>query len=163
MSFQTDLAAAITRFENVNPSYNNPGAIWDSSTNRVRRYATYEEGYQALLNTINSKISRGHTLASFFAEYAPSMPGDPVHGSNNPAHYANTVAGWLGIPVDVPLAQLVNGAGPGNTSIPSSPGTNPAQGEGPGWSVTGVWGEGEEPNWLIVGLGVGAVIWALTD
>lgn len=98
MALVTDLASAITRQENVNPSYNNPGGIFDVANNRIKTYGTYDEGYQALLNTVNAKIARGYNLYQFFNEYAPYG-----HGSNDPNQYAKNVSSWLGIDPNVPL------------------------------------------------------------
>ena len=159
MSLQTNLASAITRMENTNPAYNNPGAIWDMSTNAIRRYSTFEEGYQALLNTINSKISRGHTLTSFFREYAPLG-----HGDNNPDLYASTVGGWLNLPTDVPLVDLQGIDNPLNPVITSTATTSiasllPTE----LFQATTLWPGVAVPNWLLLGVGTGVLIWILTD
>ncbi len=111
------LADAITKQEGFFPgsaSYknNNPGNIMDlgyyrqTGQFRLQAYSTLEEGRAALESLIDKYISAGHTLTSFFAKYAPSG-----HGGNDPNIYAKNVAGWLGIPVDVPLAQVTQVAG----------------------------------------------------
>lgn len=114
MSLVNDLANAIKRFENVNPAYNNPGAIFDTKADKLKRYDTYDQGWNALIHQVNLNIGRGLTLREFFAGkpgvypgYAPRAGG--IHSTNNPDNYAETVAGWLGISPDVPL----NGIGSG--------------------------------------------------
>lgn len=107
------LADAITRQEGFFPGSaayknNNPGNIMDleyykktGGQFRLQTYATLEEGRAALEKLVDRYISAGHTLTSFFAKYAPSG-----HGDNNPNIYAKNVAGWLGLPLDVPLNQI---------------------------------------------------------
>lgn len=105
------ISAAIVRQENVNPQYNNPGAIMDvdyyRSTGgqfRLQQYPTLEAGVNALKSLVGKYIDRGETLESFFQKYAPSG-----HGGNNPTVYAGNVATWLGIPTNVRLRDLVSG------------------------------------------------------
>src|SRR5690606_38730700 len=95
-------------FENVNPSYNNPGAIFDVANNRLRQYPTYQEGWNALIRQVNLNISRGLTLQEFFGGKPGVYPGyaPAAAHNNNPTNYANTVAKWLGVPANVPLAEL---------------------------------------------------------
>lgn len=102
------LAAAIARQENVNPKFNNPGAIMDveyykqTKQFRLQQYGSMEEGWQALKQLVGKYVDRGETLTSFFTKYAPSG-----HGANNPSNYASNVATWLGIPTNVELRQLL--------------------------------------------------------
>lgn len=172
MASITDLAAAITRFENVNPRYNNPGAIWDMSTNSIKQFPTYDAGYQALLNTINAKVGRGMSLDAFMAEYAPSMPGDPVHGTNDPAHYANVLAGWLGIDAGQPLNSVLNtpGGSSGGSIAPTfSTFTTTPTGDTTGvfdtplfnFDVTTTLGSPDVPWWLY-GIGAAALLYVAT-
>ena len=106
------LADAITRQEGFFPgsaSYqnNNPGNIMDLGYYRqtgqfkLQAYPTLEAGRAALESLVDKYIAAGHTLTSFFAKYAPAG-----HGGNDPNVYARNVAGWLGIPMDIPLAQV---------------------------------------------------------
>ena len=127
------LADAITRQEGFFPgsaSYNNnnPGNIMDlayyrqTGQFRLQAYPTLEAGREALESLVDKYISAGHTLTSFFAKYAPSG-----HGGNDPGVYARNVSGWLGIPMDVPLAQVAAGAVPpanpaGGPEIPADAG-----------------------------------------
>lgn len=111
-SLTSAIADAITRQEGFFPgsaSYknNNPGNIMDIGYYRqtgqfkLQAYPTLEAGRAALESLVDKYISAGHTLTSFFAKYAPSG-----HGGNDPSVYAKNVAGWLGIPTDVPLSQV---------------------------------------------------------
>jgi len=107
----TAISAAITRQENAPPSYNNPGAIMDvtyyketGGKFRLQQYPTLAEGVSALHRLVQVYVTRGETLESFFAKYAPSG-----HGGNNPQVYAGNVAQWLGIPTNVKLSTLVDG------------------------------------------------------
>ena len=106
------LADAITKQEGFFPgsaSYvnNNPGNIMDlayykqTGQFKLATFPTLEAGRAALESLVDKYVSAGHTLNSFFAKYAPAG-----HGDNSPSTYASNVAGWLGIPTDVPLAQV---------------------------------------------------------
>ena len=99
------LADAIAKQENVNPAYNNPGALTAApsrycqtgKTGILVNFCTKEDGLDALNNQISLNANRGMTLDSFFASYAPAASG------NDPVTYANNVAGWTGIDPSVPL------------------------------------------------------------
>lgn len=132
-SLTSALADAITRQEGFFPgsaSYknNNPGNIMDIGYYRqtgkfkLQAYPTLEAGRAALESLVDKYVSAGHTLTSFFAKYAPSG-----HGGNDPSVYAKNVAGWLGIPVDVPLSQ-VSVTPPASTGVEVAAAT-PATGE----------------------------------
>jgi hypothetical protein len=118
------IADAITRQEGFFPGSasfrnNNPGNIMDidyyrrTGQFRLQTYSSLEVGRAALESLVQKYIDSGHTLLSFFAKYAPSS-----HGDNKPAVYAQNVAGWLGIPIDVPINQLT-------WAGPSAPQTGP--------------------------------------
>ena len=118
----TAIAQAIIRQENVNPKYNNPGAIFDVSKNQLRTYQTYDEGYAALLNQVRLNVNRGLTLEEFFGGkpgvypgYAPVGPG--IHSTNRPQQYASNVSSWTGIPLGVPINQVysIGTPNPNNT------------------------------------------------
>lgn len=123
----TAIAQAIIRQENVNPVYNNPGAIFDVKANKLRTYSTYEEGYQALINQVRLNVSRGLTLEEFFGGkpgvypgYAPVAPG--VHSTNNPNKYASNVSSWTGIPLGVPIKDVYSiGVPAQSTNVGSNP------------------------------------------
>lgn len=103
-----DIANAITIQENAPTSYNNPGALMDldyyKSTGmfRLKQYGSVQEGWNALLNDIQVKVSRGWDLLTFFKAYAPLG-----HGSNNPQVYAQNVSNRTGIPMGVPIASVL--------------------------------------------------------
>lgn len=118
----SDLAAAIQRFEGWAPGSvsfrnNNPGNLragpgqvgTDSQGYAI--FPDYATGWAALQNQVQTNISRGLTLNEFFAGVPGVYPGyAPATDRNNPAQYAATVAGWVGISPDVPLASYQAGA-----------------------------------------------------
>jgi len=69
-------------------------------------WPTYEEAYEGLLRQLRLDISRGLTLEEFTRKYAPASDG------NNPEEYARNVSVWAGIPLGVPLKDVVVEAGP---------------------------------------------------
>jgi hypothetical protein len=72
-------------------------------------------GEAALQHQVDLNIGRGLTLDEFFGGKAGVYAGyAPAADSNNPSAYASTVAGWLNIPENSPLASL----GAGSASIP---------------------------------------------
>jgi hypothetical protein len=119
----SSIAAAITRQENVasvQPTINNPGAIMDlpyykqTGKFRLATYNTPEEGQNALEKLITWYVGQGYTLEEMFAKYAPSG-----HGANDPTVYAKNVSAFTGIPLGVPIKDVVNGAStsPVNTDL----------------------------------------------
>lgn len=155
------LADAITRQEGFFPgsaSYrnNNPGNIMDidyykkTGEFKLKAYATLEEGRAALESLVEKYINAGHTLTSFFAKYAPDS-----HGNNNSTVYANNVAQWTGLPVDVPLNQLGDYSGPTGTDFTAS--MSPAS---PSPSDSGF---GVLPAVALLGVGAAALWLWLTD
>ena len=161
-SLTSALADAITRQEGFFPgsaSYknNNPGNIMDlgyylqTGKFKLQAYPTLAAGRAALESLVDKYVSAGHTLTSFFAKYAPSG-----HGGNDPGVYARNVAGWLGIPVDVPLSQV-------SVTTPASTGVEvagniqatPADGETPPATESGI---ATMPLLLATGA-VGAFLW----
>jgi hypothetical protein len=69
-------------------------------------------GEAALENQVNLNIGRGLTLDEFFAGKTGVYAGyAPAADSNNPSAYASTVAGWLNIPENTPLASLAADSG----------------------------------------------------
>jgi hypothetical protein len=110
-----DIAAAIARQENTNPAWNNPGALMSAPgcTSRPGAVAICPDlatGEAGLERQIQLNIDRGLTLDEFFAGkpgvyacYAPAAAG------NRPDQYAANVAGWTGLPENVPLSSLPAG------------------------------------------------------
>lgn len=88
-------------------------------------FPSLDEGWRALYHVVDDYIrGRYHggqspTLLQMFATYAPTAD------SNDPAHYARFVSARVGLPLDVPLAQLAGGGGGGGgggvTPVPSTP------------------------------------------
>lgn len=117
MSLVEDLAAAIARFE----GYYKPGSLAQRNNNpgNLRSWGDYpvvdgyaqfpdpETGWRALRRQVELNIGRGLNLNEFFSGKPGVYPGyAPAADANNPRHYAATVAGWLGISPDVPLAAV---------------------------------------------------------
>jgi len=93
---------------------NNPGNLRNWGSNPVQNgyavFPTAEAGWAALRRQIELNIGRGLTLDEFFggklgvySGYAPSAD------SNNPAHYAQFVAGRAGIPANQPITAFLSG------------------------------------------------------
>jgi hypothetical protein len=116
-SLTTDLAAAIQRMEgacsgstcrNNNPGNlrTGPGSVGLDSRG-IAIFPDYATGEAALQHQVDLNIGRGLTLDEFFAGKPGVYPGyAPAADQNNPASYANSVAGWLGIDPNTPLASL---------------------------------------------------------
>lgn len=93
---------------NIPTRNNNPGDIKDMTTGQFRTYASPEEGYGALVNDLNTKISgkskTGVTpqssLRQFSSIYAPSSD------NNDPESYAQNLAKQLGVLADTPISDL---------------------------------------------------------
>ena len=87
---------------------NNPGNLRDPQTGTFRTFATPQEGYAALLNDLQGKVTgntrtglnSASTLFDFAKTYAPSSD------NNNPAQYTANLANTLGIRPDTTLGQL---------------------------------------------------------
>ena len=88
---------------------NNPGNLRDPQTGAWQKFATPQEGFQALVNDLQGKqtgnthtgLNANSTLLQFTSVYAPA--GD---GSNNPTAYAQDLAQKLGVTVNTPIGQL---------------------------------------------------------
>ena len=120
-SLTTDLASAIQRMEGACASptscvNNNPGNL-RAGTGQIgtdsRGFAIfpdYATGEAALERQVDLNIGKGLTLQEFFAGKPGVYPGyAPAADANNPAGYASTVAGWIGIDPTVPLQDLQGG------------------------------------------------------
>ncbi len=87
---------------------NNPGNIRDPKTGAFRTFASPQEGYAALLNDLQGKVTgatstgltSNSTLLDFAKKYAPSSD------NNNPAQYTVNLANSLGIRPDTTLGAL---------------------------------------------------------
>ena len=123
-SFLDDLAASITRMEGACSSAgvctnNNPGNLragvgqTGTDSRGFAIFPDYQTGYNALLNQEQLNIDKGLTLSQFFGGEPGVYAGyAPAADSNQPNVYTSNVASWLGIPSDVPLADLQS---PGTT------------------------------------------------
>ena len=166
-SLTSDLAAAIARFEGSCPSPEscrnfNPGNLRagpgqvGTDSRGFAIFPDYATGEAALERQVDLNIGRGLSLQEFFAGKPGVYPGyAPAADSNNPAGYASTVAGWLGIDPTVPLASVPGGDG--SVSVDSWP--TDAPGEFPG-----VRGAGLSPAAMVaVGIAGLGLLWAVTS
>ena len=129
MDLVNNLAQAIAKFEGYfNPENtlakrnNNPGNLrsWGSYpvSEGYAKFPDAETGWAALRRQVQLNINRGLNLYEFFAGKGGVYAGyAPSADSNNPTHYARTVAGWVGIDPTVKLASY-QGTGEGGTSPP---------------------------------------------
>ena len=109
------LAQAIAQQENVNPVYNNPGALMAAPSSYCQNgktsgglviFCTPEDGWGALDNQISLNANRGLTLPQFFGGVAGGYPGyAPAAAGNDPTVYASNVSNWTGIDPTLPLNQ----------------------------------------------------------
>lgn len=91
---------------------NNPGnLIYTGQANATlgaggfADFDTYADGYQALMNTIQTYANQGASISSMMAAYAPAG-----QGSNDPTAYANTIASALGVSADTSVADAISGS-----------------------------------------------------
>lgn len=100
--------------EGAKPERNNPGNLryigqpHSVNDNGFCKFDTYEHGYEALHNLITNACigkSRIYTssgnLYDFYSVYAPSSDG------NNPKHYAEFVARYIGVSPDTVISTLL--------------------------------------------------------
>lgn len=110
---------AAIQMEGANPKLNNPGNVryvigtWMQKKaigeeNGFCIFPDYKTGYDVLqeifTNAATGKSIIYHptdTLYDFYAKYAPASDG------NNPKHYAEFVAGIIGVDPDVEISTLV--------------------------------------------------------
>lgn len=106
--------AAIKQMEGAKPSRNNPGNLefhgqpFAVADGRFCKFDTYEHGYQALRNhIINACMGKlkaynsSGNLYDFYNVYAPASDG------NDPKHYAEFVAKYMGISPDIIIKTLI--------------------------------------------------------
>lgn len=108
------LAAAITRQENVNPTYNNPGALIAAPgcTSRAGAIAICPDaatGEAGLERQIQLYIDRGLSISDMMAKWAPKCD-QPICAGNDSATYAANVSSWTGYDSSVPMSSLISGA-----------------------------------------------------
>lgn len=104
----TSISDAITRMENVNPTYHNPGGLIAAPgcTSRTGQIAICPDdvtGRAGLERQVGIDVDRGWTLNELINSWAPAC-ADPICKGNNPSAYAQNVSSWTGLPTDVPLA-----------------------------------------------------------
>jgi hypothetical protein len=155
----TDLASSIARFEgscttagscrNNNPGNlrAGPGSVGLDS----RGFAIFPDpatGWAALDHQVDLNIGRGLSLQEFFGGKPGVYAGyAPAADANNPAGYAATVGGWLGIDPTVPLSQVSASPAPISPGLPadSSPtfdSSSWVDPSGTGLSSGAMWGLG---------------------
>jgi hypothetical protein len=131
-SLTSDLAGAIQRMEGAcsgptTCTNNNPGNLRAYSASQpvdsrgFRIFPDYASGEAALQSQIDLNISRGLSLNEFFGG-KPGVYGGyaPASDANNPAGYASTVGGWLGIDPNAPLSGVQSSdSGPVADSVDS--------------------------------------------
>lgn len=102
-------ASGIEKFENMDKSFNNPGAI-RALNGKFLRFKTREEGWQHLLDYLRRAATGRHlaykkkgetTLLEFFKIYAPA------YDNNNPTNYARFVAKHIGVDTSEKIKNLV--------------------------------------------------------
>lgn len=166
-----DLAGAITRNEGACTSAgvcrnNNPGNLRAGpgatgvDSRGIAIFPDYSTGEAALENQINLNVSRGLSLDTFFG----GSPGVYAGYDKTDPDYASKVAGWLGIPADIPLQTLLSGSGgsSGAQTPPDSPYAPVDAGTGIPVDLASFGLDSSNP--LVLGglaLGAGLLVWSL--
>jgi hypothetical protein len=123
MSLVDDIAGGIARFEgfyqagSIAQRNHNPGNLRSWGSYPVSSgYALFPDdaaGWAALKRQVQLNIDRGLNLYEFFAGKGGVYSGyAPSADNNQPVHYAQTVAGWIGIDPTVKLASYQQGQSP---------------------------------------------------
>jgi len=104
---------------------NNPGNLRSWGTNPIvdgyAKFATVEDGWNALYRQITLNINRGLNLQEFFAGKPGIYAGySPAADNNRPLEYAQYVAGQVGISPIVPLNTLQGVIPPNPTRPPKA-------------------------------------------
>ena len=81
-------------------------------------FATYADGWNALLNQISLDASRGMSISQFTASYAPASAG------NDPTTYANNIAAAVGLSPSASLSSAITQPGADLTDVGSSVGSS---------------------------------------
>jgi len=117
----SQVAAAITRQENTNPAYNNPGGLVSgpgqigTAPNGIAIFPDPATGQTAEVNLVQKYIDNGASIASMINSWAPA-PSAACGGmctGNNPSAYAQNVATWTNLDPTVPLNSLTAATGTG--------------------------------------------------
>jgi hypothetical protein len=80
-------------------------------------FPSYDDGYQALVNQINTYANQGLTINQMMAKYAPATDANGNPTTNNPTSYANQIATALGVSADATLSDAL--AGNATAGIPA--------------------------------------------
>lgn len=132
MSLTESIAQSIATMEGffspgtIAQRQNNPGNLrsWGNYpvVNGYVQFPDADTGWNALYSQVDKNIGRGLTLQEFFAG-KPGVYGgySPSADANNPAGYANFVAGQTGIPETVPLNSLNANGPPWQAPDPQTP------------------------------------------
>lgn len=110
----TAWAQAIQNFENVNPSYNNPGGINEAgdagqTSNGIAMYSTWQVGYTRLLNLLQGMVNKnpGMTLDQATQVYAFGNATNLSASQQQVlANYQASVAQSLGLDGSTPIAWI---------------------------------------------------------
>lgn len=115
-------------YQNNNPGNlifaNQPGAV--PGAGGFAAFSSYDVGYQALLNQIQSYANQGLTIDQMMAKYAPA-----TQTGNNPTLYAQKIADSLGVSTDTTVADALGGGGGVTVGVNTAP--NPAPGSAMTW------------------------------
>lgn len=124
------LAQAIEREENVNPSYNNPGAI--TSNGSLITFPTLQAGQTALQNQLQTDVSGASKYYSpneTLEQFEETYTGGDLNAGKN-------VSSFLGIPSTTPIGSFANPASSATSAtLPaSSSTTNTSPSTRPFWT-----------------------------
>lgn len=139
------IAATIQTVEGYYPgtiayTNNNPGNLMyvgqSGATQGPGGYAvfpSYDAGYQALLNQIQSYADQGLTIDQMMNLYAPAPSASctTACAGNNPSAYANQIASSLGVSTNTTVADAIGGGG-GTDSLVAAVGTDTTGDDGDG-------------------------------
>lgn len=139
---------------------NNPGNLRSWGSNPIvsgyAKFATVQDGWNALYSQIQTNIGRNLTLNEFFAGKAGVYAGySPSTDGNQPIAYAAFVGSQVGIPVDTPLSQIdptslsVAGGDPSLTDQTADINSDPSQSGSIDWATIGLVGLGALVLWWV--------------
>lgn len=139
-SLVSSLSNAITRMENTNLSYNNPGGLVagpgsiGTAPNSIAIFPDAATGRAALERQVGIDVDRGWTLNEIVNSWAP-ICSLPICKGNNPTQYSANVSSWTGLPQDVPLSTLNTDAtaAPDVGDVTLDPGGIAGSGDSSGW------------------------------